>query len=966
MSISKLLLAVLAVWVVCLPGCSANSKSSSNGGSGPTAEDGSNPAIDGASGTSAIDGGGGGGGGTSSIDGGGGPPPPPVNPGTRLLYNFNVGWKFSKVPSNATGPSAPSFDDSAWTDVSLPHTYDDVDNFGLNWVGVHSTYNGYSWYRKHFTIDASNTGRKVFVELQSIRDAGTVYVNGTKIGLHEDEVSSAGFDITSAVQFGQDNVIAVLVNANDLSPDESVVPGWVYDWSTIVFYPKYGGLVGDSTLTITDTIHQTLPLWNNLRTQGVYVYADPSTIDTAGQTATITVQSEVQNETNAAQDVTLSMEVFDYNGNSVGTATAASVTVPPSSPPPFDEEVAPDAGTDLPSMMDAGITGLPLLTTQVALTGVHFWAPNYPYLYTVRSTISIDGKAGDSVDIPFGVRKFSWNLANGFKINGHSTYLAGFAPRMIMDWAGAGIPQDWMTEYDFVQMKAINHFFIRPMHVAPMSHIVDSADRLGVLMAVPAGDGEYCPIPGLPPPGVTWPQHVALMRAVTIYYRNHASVPFYEGCNGNLTEPQMLNMVDIRKTWDAHGGRYAGSRATDTQNEPSQEYQSPMDNPAQSTTIPCWSAEYARQESPRNVWDAYSPFYDPKTNAIIPSGGMSAAYGGLSTYPGCDFLQNSLEDLSLCYAWRYWQQYALSNFVLPMSQRSTQGIMIGGAKIIYQDSSTDGRFSGVEVARVGGVIDGVRIIKDDYYVMRVMASPTPDIHILGHWNYAAGTVKKVYVAANTQAVTLAVYDPNGNLLKNYGNGVVDTQQGANQPSQYIFDFPNVTFQAGSIKAIGLNGGTQVVTDTRVTTGSPAALKLTPIYGPQGWLADGADIAMVDVEVVDSNGLRVPIETSPITFTHSGAGTWIGGYNTYMAQSAYPNQGIFTDNLRTDAGINRVLVRSSLTAGTFTITVSRQGLADATVTLTSQPFPVTSGLATAWPQRYNLPLPATEPTAVPDN
>jgi beta-galactosidase len=87
----------------------------------------------------------------------------------------------------------------------------------------------------------------------------------------------------------------------------------------------------------------------------------------------------------------------------------------------------------------------------------------------------------------------------------------------------------------------------------------------------------------------------------------------------------------------------------------------------------------------------------------------------------------------------------------------------------------------------------------------------------------------------------------------------------------------------------------------------------------------------------------------------------------MAQSAYPNQGIFKDNLRTDAGINRVLVRSTRTAGTFTITVSRAGLPDATVTLTSQPFPVAaSGLATVWPQRYHLPLPATEPTAVPDN
>jgi beta-galactosidase len=371
------------------------------------------------------------------------------------------------------------------------------------------------------------------------------------------------------------------------------------------------------------------------------------------------------------------------------------------------------------------------------------------------------------------------------------------------------------------------------------------------------------------------------------------------------------------------------------------------------------------------VWDAYSPVYNPQTNTINPNGGYApvAHQGPVVSYPNCDFRLNSLEDLSLCFAWRYWEQYALSNFVQPVANRTTQGIMIGGAKIIYQDSSTDGRMQLTEVARVGGVLDGVRIIKDPYYVLKVAASPVPDIHILGHWNYAAGTTKKMYVASNTQAVSLAVYDANDNLLKDYGMGAIDTQMGANgpnAPNHYIFTFPNVSFQAGKIKATGLNGGTAVVTDEHVTTGMPAALKLTPIYGPYGWFADGADIAMVDIEVVDAKGLRVPIETTtaPITFKHSGAGTWIGGYNSGMAQTAYPNQGIFKDQLMTDAGINRVLVRSTTTAGSFTITVSRQGLADQTVTLTSQAFPVTNGLATTWPQRYDPPLPA-EPTPVMD-
>ena len=540
----------------------------------------------------------------------------------------------------------------------------------------------------------------------------------------------------------------------------------------------YGGLFADANLIITDAIHQTLPLWNNLQTQGVYVYADPKAIDTAAKSATVTVESEVQNETAAAQAVTLSMEVFDHDGNSVGQATAAPQTVA--------------AGAKV------------VITAQKALTGVHFWAPNYPYLYTVRSTISVGGKAGDSTDIPFGIRKFSLSATNGFKINGHSTYLPGFAPRTVMDWAGSGIPQNWMTEYDYLLMKGMNHNFIRPMHVAPVRHMVDSADRLGIVMVVPAGDGEGCY------DMTRWPQHLALMQAEVIYFRNNPSVAFYEACNSGLTEAQITGMVDIKNKWDSHGSRYMGDRGTDPQNEPSMEYQSPMDGSGQSPTMPLWSAEYSREESPRRAWDAYSPIWDPRAQKIVASGGyvkvvdptrwgttLETANGnGIAQYPLCDFRQNSMEDMSLCNVYKYWQGYSKSNFVEDVATRTSKGIQIGSAKIIFADSNTDGRLQLTEVARVGGVVDAVRIIKENYYVLKVASSLVPDIHIIGHWNYAAGTTKTVYVASNTESVTLAVYDANGSLIKDYGKGAVDMQMGAGNPNHYIFAFPNVAVPGG--------------------------------------------------------------------------------------------------------------------------------------------------------------------------
>jgi beta-galactosidase len=869
--------------------------------------------------------------------------------GNRAVYNFNLGWKFHKADGGYTGdPSQAGFDDAAWADVTLPHTYNDVDNYGVNWTGdVSGTWNKQSWYRKHFTLDASQTGRKVFVELTGIRNAATVFVNGQNLGFHQDEISPGGFDITSAVSYAGENVIAVQIDGNDLQLDQTYGSNQSYKWSTISFYPRYGGLVGDANLYVTDPLHQTLPLWNNLKTQGVYVYADPSTIDTLAKTATVTVESEVFNESSSAQSVALAVEIFDRDGNSVGTAASAAA-----------EQVA--AGAKV------------VITAQKALDGVHFWAPNYPYLYTMRSTISVGGNAIDSTDIPFGIRKFSFNTDKGFKINGHSTFLPGFAPRTVMDWPGAGIGQDWMVGYDYLQMKAANHFFIRPMHVAPRKHMITSADRLGIIMVVPAGSGEYCS------DDTRWPPVVGVMQAVIIAFRNDPSVTFYEGCNGPLTEKQMQDIKAVRDTWDPHGGRFVGARGRDRTATPSMEYTSGMDSGGTDDTVPTFGAEVARQESPRRVWDAYSPIFDPRTQTIIPEGGLikladpatygttleTANGGGIATYPLCDFRLNSAEDQALCHAEKFWYDGIGTSAIYLDAAARAKGVTSGIAHIIYADSKTDGRLHDLEVARMG-VVDGVRIPKESYYVLKVGASLVPDIHIIGHWNYADTVKKTVYVAASNAAkVTLAVYDASDALIQDYGAGTIDTQTG--RPIPFIYSWPNVQFKAGKIKAVATDAGGKVVaSDEIVTAGPPAALKLTPILGPRGWFADGADIAMVDVEVVDSSGRRVPTDSSRLTFEYSGAGTWIGGYNSGQAKIAYPNQGVYTNSIMTDAGINRIMVRSSRTAGTYTIKVSRQGLADATIQLTSQPFDVpASNLVQTWPQRYLLALPP-EPAPIAD-
>ncbi len=869
-------------------------------------------------------------------------PAPPAN--DRAVFNFDYGWKFTKASKDIPSASQASFDDSAWTDVSLPHTINDTDTW-VDWVGwtddarLWLKYEGLMWYRKHFTLDATYKDRKIFLEFQGIRNAAVFYVNGTKLGIHENQVGPCGLDITSAVKFGADNVIAVQVDSNMLHKETST--GYTYGWSSQGFYPLYGGLTKDVVLHVTDKLHQTLPLYSNLGTSGIYAYA--TDIDTLSRTATLTVESEVANEYTATQTATFTVDLIDYTGQVVWTRTAAAQTI------------AAGQATKL--------------TVSGQLTGLRFWAPDYPYLYTVRSSIKTGGTLVDVTDTTFGIRRISFSAKNGLMVNGHPVYLKGFSPRTVMDWAVVGNPQDWMTEYDFLLMKNAHANFIRPMHVAPRRHMVESADRLGIILACPAGNGEGDDA-DTAEGNARWQQRLGVMRDVTIYYRNDPSVFFYEASNSGITDQHMRDMVAVRDQWDPHGGRYAGTRSSNKTEIPSEEYGSSMDGLAQNATIPIWDAEYSREESPRRVWDAITPVWDPHTSKFVTGGYLAIASpfhvretaantgNGIYAYPNCDFRQMSTETMALCNVYRYWDRYSRSAFVLDEASRISKGVMVGGSKIFFADSDSDGRMKDTEVSRVSGTVDGVRLPKESYFAMQVAQNDQPQVHIVGHWSYAAGTRKKVYVVSNTEAVKLATYDPSGNLIKDYGQGVRDNQMP--KVNQYVFRFDDVAWQPGRIVATAQNGGMDVATRAKVSAGAPVAIKLTPVLGPDGFFADGADIAMIDVEIVDAAGNRVPTDEAEVDFVHSGEGQFLGGYNSGVRQST------FKDSLWTEAGINRVFVRATRKAGDFTLTVKRAGLPDASVTITSKAFPVdANGLTTTRSQRYSMPLPTTEPTPVAD-
>jgi hypothetical protein len=458
------------------------------------------------------------------------------------------------------------------------------------------------------------------------------------------------------------------------------------------------------------------------------------------------------------------------------------------------------------------------------------------------------------------------------------------------------------------------------MHVCPWKQDIESCDRVGLIQAMPAGDAEK------DVEGPRWNQRTELMREAIIYNRNNPSILFYECGNFRISKEHMLEMKKIRDEYDPYGGRAIGSR--EMLDRPEAEYGGEMLYINKSATKPMWSMEYYRDEGLRKYWDEYSYPYHKE--------GDGPLYRGA---PALDYNHNM--DALACGMVERWHEYWLER------PGTGKRVSNGGTKIVFSDTNTHHR--GESNYRTSGVTDAMRIPKDAFYVHQVMwdgwVSPERDrSYIIGHWNYKPGTVKPVYVVSTGDEVELLV---NG---KSVGKG--------KRSFQWLFTFKDVKYEAGTIEAVSRRDGQEVSRYKIETAGEPYQLKLTTIQNPEGFKADGADMALVEVEVLDKQGRRCPLDDRLIHFEMNGEAQWIGGIGTrnnkdFLKENEKKDPTLLdsankknsSDNyvgsydLPVECGINRVLIKSTINAGKVNLSAYAQGVRPAYISMETQPVDV---------------------------
>jgi beta-galactosidase len=626
----------------------------------------------------------------------------------------------------------------------------------------------------------------------------------------------------------------------------------------------------------------------NLLYQTLPLYSNLETIGTyiyatyfniPNQSATITAETQVKNEFDQPKTFLLEVTIVDIDGKKVASWQGH------------------------PQTIDPGQTIITSTSSQV--NGLNFWSWGYGYLYQVYTTLKVDNEIIDVVKTTTGFRKTAFGKGM-VMLNDRVIQLKGYAQRSTNEWPaiGSSVPP-WLSDFSNHLMVESNANIVRWMHVTPWKQDIESCDRIGLIQAMPAGDSEK------DIDGRCWEQRLELMRDAIIYNRNNPSILFYESGNKNISEEHMSQMKLIRDGCDPHGGRAIGSR--EMLDSKIAEYGGEMLYINKSAGKPVWAMEYSRDEGLRKYWDEFSPPFHKDGDGPLYKDKPALEYNHNQD-------SHAIEDVTRWYD--YWHE----------RPGTGKRVSSGGANIIFSESNT--HFRGVENYRRSGEVDAMRIPKDGFYANQVMwngwvDNEKPDIHILGHWNYSIGVVKNVYVVSSAEKVELFI---NG---KSEGFG--------EQSKRFLFTFKNIAWKSGLIRAVGYDDkGKNICETSHKTAGKPKFIKLSIQTAPNGLKADGADLALVEVEVTDSKGNRCPTALNTINFKLEGQAEWRGG----IAQG--PDNYILSKDIPVECGVNRILLRSLPKAGKIVLEAKSEGLKSATIRFSSIPGEVTDGLSTRFP------------------
>lgn len=349
----------------------------------------------------------------------------------RTVEALTDGWRFHK--GDAADAAATGFDDSGWTPVTLPHTWNATDGQD----GGNDYYRGPGWYRRPLMIPTGEK-RRHFLRFNAASIVADVFVDGQKVGQHRGAFGAFCFEITPLVRAGQRHTLAVRVD-NELHEDIAPLSG---------DFTMFGGLYRSVELLTTGEVCIS-PL--DYGSSGVYLSV--KRIDDAA--ARVLARTIVSNAGSQPRSIQVYVTAYDAQG-----LTCAGLGTP--------KEALPGDENDL--------------RVKITIPKPRRWdGRRDPYLYRVAIELRDGVTLLDRVEQPLGLRTFKLDPETGFHLNGRPLDLHGVSrhqDRAQMGWAITGKE----ISEDFEILDALGCTAVRLAHYQHAHAAYAEADRLGMVV----------------------------------------------------------------------------------------------------------------------------------------------------------------------------------------------------------------------------------------------------------------------------------------------------------------------------------------------------------------------------------------------------------------------------------------------------------------------------------------------------
>ncbi len=784
------------------------------------------------------------------------------------------------------------FDDRYWRQLDLPHDWVIEGSFDPKEDGSTGKlrYDGPVWYRKRFTLPASDRGRQIFLDVDGAMSYASVWVNGQCAGGWPYGYASFRVDLTPYLQTGEENVVAIRLDT----------PPHAARW-----YPG-GGIYRNVWLVKTAPVH--VAQW------GLHV----TTPEISPDSATVDCQVTVDNDSSSAAQSRVRTEIYSLGQdgapgkNPVASSDWTGLTVP--------------AGTDA------------MAEVKVPLPNPDLWDLVHPHLYRLRAIVQQDGAQVDRLETTFGVRSIKFDPVQGFLLNGRHVPLQGVCMHSDLGALGDVVNSRGLErQLQILQEMGCNA--VRTSHNPPSPELIDLCDRMGILIMAESLDcwtqgkvaGDYHLL------FADWSERD--IRSLVRHFRNDPCVILWSMGN-EIPEQQQPEGAGIAARLSSYAHDEDTTRPTTIAcSAPVGGFNGFQEG------FDVFGFNYECRWS----WGKQGPDIYPRfhqANPTIPV--MGSETSSACSSRGCYFLpiDQSLQDIQVSSydnwtpAWATepdveFQNQEKNPFVLgefvwtgfdylgePTPYNNDRSILLNTADPAKRaEMEAQLKKIGAVPSRSSyfGIVDLCGFKKDRFYLYQSHWRPDfPMAHILPHWNWPdrSGQTIPVYVYTSGDSAELFLNGrPLGRKIK--------------QPLEYRLEW-DVPYQPGKLEAVAYKEGREWARDTMRTAGPAAQLLVQPDRDTLA--ADGRDLSFVKVTIADKDGIPVPTASNSLHFDLAGPADLIATDNgdaTDLASFQSPDRKAFN-------GLALAVVRTRAgDAGPITLQVKSDGLPTVRIEMTSR-------------------------------